>query len=97
MRWIALAVLVAQVALSIFAPETANTLLVGLKDDVVAYFDWLFVFVASAALVLAIFLGRHPRANLRLGNDGDEPEFSRFSWFAMLFSAGLASRFTRKS
>jgi choline/glycine/proline betaine transport protein len=36
-------------------------------------------------------LGVHPRANVRLGADDDLPEFSRFSWFAMLFSAGLAS------
>jgi choline/glycine/proline betaine transport protein len=27
--------------------------------------------------------------NLRLGDDDSRPEFSNFSWFAMLFSAGV--------
>jgi choline/glycine/proline betaine transport protein len=84
-------VLFAQVAFSIFAQQTANALLVGLKGEVVRYFDWLFVGVASATLGVVLFLGLHPRANVRLGKDGEAPEFSRFSWFAMLFSAGLAS------
>lgn len=91
MRWIALALLAGQVALSIFSLETANALLIGLKDSVVSNFDWLFVFVANATLGLVLLLGLHPRANVRLGGEGDTPEFSRFSWFAMLFSAGLAS------
>lgn len=27
--------------------------------------------------------------NITLGQDEDEPEFSVFSWFAMLFAAGM--------
>jgi choline/glycine/proline betaine transport protein len=91
MRWIALGLLGILVSTAVFSLETAETLLTGLKNDVVASFDWLFVGVASATLALVTLVGLHPRANVRLGPDDEEPEFSRFSWFAMLFSAGLAS------
>lgn len=61
------------------------------KAWVVGSFDWLFVGVATAAVVLVLGLAIHPRANVRLGRDDEAPEFGTLSWFAMLFSAGLAS------
>ena len=91
MKWATLALLIVGVSLVFASIETANQLLTGLKDLVVARFDGLFVGVATATLALAIVLGVHPKANVRLGPDGVEPEFSRFSWFSMLLSAGLAS------
>lgn len=91
MRWIALALLATLVSISVISLDTAENLLIGLKNDVVSSFDWLFVSLASAALVLVTLIGLHPRANIRLSHDHENPEFSRFSWFAMLFSAGLAS------
>jgi len=91
MRWIALSLLVLLIAISAISIESANALLIGAKDQVVDHFDWLFVGVATGALLVVALLGVHPRANVRLGAEGDLPEFSRFSWFAMLFSAGLAS------
>lgn len=55
------------------------------------YFDRLFTLVASFALLIVVGLGVLPRANVRLGPDDARPEFDALSWFAMLFSAGLAS------
>ncbi len=46
---------------------------------------------ASFAIVAVLTLALHPRANLRLGPDDARPEFGTLAWFAMLFSAGLAS------
>jgi len=91
MSQIALALLAAVVALAVVSIDTANALLIGAKDYVVSYFDWLFIGVATGTLLLVAMFAVHPRANVRLGADDDLPEFSRFSWFAMLFSAGLAS------
>ncbi|MCZ6656322.1 MAG: BCCT family transporter, partial [Gammaproteobacteria bacterium] len=36
-------------------------------------------------------IGLDPRFNVRLGHDDERPEFTNLAWFAMLFSAGLAS------
>ncbi len=40
-------------------------------------------------LLLALGLLFHPCGRIVLGNEDEKPEFSRLSWFAMLFSAGL--------
>ncbi|MEW8987821.1 MAG: BCCT family transporter, partial [Bacillus sp. (in: firmicutes)] len=40
-------------------------------------------------LVFAAYLAFGPYGKIKLGKDDDEPEFSYFSWFAMLFSAGM--------
>ncbi len=93
MKWNALALLgLVLIGLFFGVPfDSANDFLIGSKDKVVDYFDWLFVGVASATLVLVVLIGLSPQASLRLGPDDVAPEFSRFSWLAMLFSAGLAS------
>ncbi len=91
MSWVALALLGSLLALAAISIETANEILTHTKDLVVRNFDWAFVGVATAALALVALLAVHPRANVRLGAEDSEPEFSRFSWFSMLFSAGLAS------
>jgi choline/glycine/proline betaine transport protein len=88
---IAVGVVAAFVGVAVLSIDTAGGVLVGAKDWVVHYFDWLFVGVATLALVVVGILAIHPRGNVRLGPPDSQPEFRRLSWFAMLFSAGLAS------
>jgi choline/glycine/proline betaine transport protein len=71
--------------------ETAQVSLAAAKLWVVSYFDWLFVGVANLAIVGVLFVALHPAGKLRLGAADARPEFGRLAWFAMLFSAGLAS------
>ena len=71
--------------------ETTGEALIGAKDQVVRFFDWLFVLSANACLFLVVALGLHPKANVTLGDPDSKPEFGYLAWFAMLFSAGLAS------
>ena len=89
--WIAVAGLLLFVFGAVASIETASAVLTGAKDGVLGRFDWLFVGVASAAVGVVAFLAVHPRANVRLGPEGARPEFGNLPWFAMLFSAGLAS------
>ncbi len=82
------------VLFSVFAAldlETARNITVSARDMVTGYFDWLFVGTVSCVLLLAAGLAFHPKASRRIGREDDVPEFSRWSWFSMLFSAGLAS------
>ena len=81
-------------AFSVFAAldlTLADELTLKLRDIVLAEFDWLFVFTVTLVLISAIALIAHPGAGMKLGKDDEEPEFSRLSWFSMLFSAGLGS------
>jgi len=40
-------------------------------------------------LVFSIYLGFGPYGRIKLGKDDDEPEYSFYTWLAMLFSAGM--------
>ncbi len=71
--------------------ETTGAALIGAKDQVVRLFDWLFVLSANICVLLVIALGVYPKANVKLGDPAAKPEFGYVAWFAMLFSAGLAS------
>ncbi|QBJ98772.1 BCCT family transporter [Rhodococcus sp. ABRD24] len=50
---------------------------------------WWYILVATGFVVFALYCGMSRIGNIRLGRDGEEPEFSILSWFAMLFSAGM--------
>lgn len=78
-------------AFAVIDLDAANVATVFTRDIVTGYFDWLLSGTVSIVLLLAIGLAFHPLATRRIGLEHDRPEFSRWSWFAMLFSAGLAS------
>jgi len=71
--------------------DSAQLLLEAAKAWVVGHFDWLFVTVANGAIAAVLLVALHPSGKLRLGAADSRPEFGRLAWFAMLFSAGLAS------
>ncbi|MGY4689141.1 BCCT family transporter [Salibacterium sp. K-3] len=50
---------------------------------------WGFILGASVFLVVTVYLILSPLGEIKLGEDGEEPEYSTGSWFAMLFSAGM--------
>lgn len=61
----------------------------GIRNWIGGQFGWLYVGSMSGFLVLAAWLGVGRYGHVRLGRDDERPEFSRVSWFAMLFSAGM--------
>lgn len=71
--------------------EFASSIFDGVKFWIVNTLSWYYVFLVSAFLLFAVWLGMSRYGNIRLGKDSDRPEFSRFSWFAMLFSAGMGN------
>ncbi len=52
-------------------------------------FNWLFVGTVNASLVFLIVIGLSKLGKIRLGGFNAKPEYSTFSWYAMLFSAGI--------
>ncbi|MCS5478814.1 BCCT family transporter [Corynebacterium sp. YIM 101645] len=51
--------------------------------------SWLLNFVMILGLAVMLFLAFSRFGHIPLGKDNDEPEFSRFSWIAMMFGAGI--------
>lgn len=72
------------------APTHAESTLGEVVTWISDWFGWFYIALATAILVFVIFLGaRH--STVRLGGPDDRPEFSTFSWAAMLFAAGIGT------
>ncbi|MGY0398563.1 MAG: BCCT family transporter [Ostreibacterium sp.] len=69
--------------------DKANGVYKGAKDWVTANASGLFVYGILVMIAFAFILAISPLGRIRLGADDDRPDFSRWSWFAMLFSAGM--------
>lgn len=52
-------------------------------------FNWLFVLTVNAAVVFLLVIGLSKFGRIRLGGFDAKPEYSKFAWYAMLFSAGI--------
>ncbi len=75
---------------AIFFPVSASETLSAANSSIISSFSgwyvYLVAFLMAVCFVLAIVPGS---GTLRIGGADERPEFSRFSWFAMLFGAGI--------
>ena len=75
---------------AIFFPVSANETLSAANSTIIATFSGWYVYVTAAVMLTALVLAALPQSgSLRIGSPGEEPEFGKFSWFAMLFGAGI--------
>lgn len=72
----------------VFPGNVANVTTV-ILEFVLNSFGWLYLTATTLFLVFVVFLAVSRYGSIRLGKDDDRPEFSYFSWFAMLFAAGM--------
>jgi len=56
---------------------------------VITTWGWLYLSSVNIFVLTGLVLAFSPLGSIRLGQDDERPEFSRLSWFAMLFSAGM--------
>src|SRR5690625_3625276 len=80
---------VAFVILGLVSPENVGTVADAAYTWVTSNLSWLFSAVATIVLFSLLALAFTRYGKIPLGKDGDKPEFSTFSWVAMLFAAGL--------
>ncbi len=75
---------------AIFFPVSANETLSSANSTIIANFSGWYVYLVAALMLVTLGLALVPQAGtLRIGAPGEKPEFGRFSWFAMLFGAGI--------
>ena len=70
-------------------PDMANAQLGLAKNWSIEHFDWLFMISGNVFVIFCLALIVLPVGRLRLGGKNARPEYSRMSWFAMLFAAGM--------
>ncbi|WP_082092184.1 BCCT family transporter [Demequina pelophila] len=76
-------------AFAIVAPGVASDLFSTIQRDIIDVFGWYYVLLAALFVAVALYFGFSRYGSITLGKDGEEPQFSRFSWFALLFAAGM--------
>ena len=60
-----------------------------LCDTISTDFGWFYLLLVALIVIVCMVFMISPIGNIHLGNPGDKPTFSRASWIAMLFSAGM--------
>ncbi len=75
---------------AIFFPARAMETLQIANSTIIASFSGWYVYLVAALIVVCGVLALIPQSgSLRIGAPNEKPEFSRFSWFSMLFGAGI--------
>jgi glycine betaine transporter len=66
-----------------------STVTSAILNFVLLNFGWLYLVATTLFLFFVIYLAFSRFGKIKLGQDDEEPEFGRLSWFAMLFAAGM--------
>lgn len=84
------AIMVALVIWALMYPVNANGVLGALNWGLLEQFNGFYIVIVGAfAFFLAIVAILPQTGKIRMGREGEAPEFSTFSWFSMMFGAGL--------
>lgn len=71
-------------------PEQSGAILNGINKFILAKFNYWYIWTVTLFVLCCIGLAIWPTAGrLKLGQQDDKPEFSNFSWFSMMFGAGI--------
>ncbi|OOG27843.1 BCCT transporter [Thioalkalivibrio denitrificans] len=82
-------VIIAFVVLTLALPEQATTVFDGMKNWINANMTWFFLLAANIFVLMCVVLIFSPLGRIRIGGADATPDFSRLSWFSMLFAAGM--------
>ena len=71
-------------------PEQSGRILGEINGFILASFTYWYMFVMGFFVIMCFVLALWPASGkLKMGLPGDKPEFSNFSWFSMMFGAGI--------
>lgn len=71
--------------------QHARQLFSAVQNFIVHQLGWFYVLSVTLLFLFVIWLYFSPYGSIRLGGDDARPEFGRFAWFTMLFSAGMGT------
>ncbi len=75
---------------AIFWPVQSGAVLSSMNAVILEIFASWYIWVVAFFVVVCIVLALWPAAGrLNLGLEGEKPEFNNFSWFSMMFGAGI--------
>ncbi|MEI2663211.1 glycine betaine uptake BCCT transporter [Rossellomorea sp. LJF3] len=87
--WITVILVVASVAYGAIAPKSFEDVTAKMQAFITSTFGWYYLILVTVIVIFCVFLIFSPMGTIRLGKPDEKPEYTRGTWFAMLFSAGM--------
>ncbi|WP_042147353.1 BCCT family transporter [Paucisalibacillus sp. EB02] len=87
--YVSLAILASLVLMGVLIPESLERTTSSTQSFITNSFGWYYLGIVSFFVAVLIYLLISPIGKIKLGKPTDKPEFSRPTWIAMLFSAGV--------
>ena len=87
--WPAAILLAIFIAITLIVGDPMEKVFQFVQDWISGNFGWFLVLAVNFYLFFALYFAFSKYGTIRLGGRNAVPEFSRGSWFAMLFSAGM--------
>ena len=87
--YVSTGILLLLVLFGVFVPKQLETITANIQAFITDTFGWYYLILVSLIVVVCLYFLISPLGKIRLGKQDDRPEFTRVTWFAMLFSAGM--------
>nr|WP_144923242.1 BCCT family transporter [Paenibacillus bovis] len=87
--YVSLAIVGSLVLMGIVMPTTLEKVTSVAQNFITNSFGWYYLVLVMVFVVACAYLFVSPLGRIKLGKQEDEPEFSKPTWLAMLFSAGV--------
>ncbi|WP_282141499.1 glycine betaine uptake BCCT transporter [Cytobacillus oceanisediminis] len=87
--YISVGILLLLVLFGVFVPDSLETVTANIQAFITDKFGWYYLILVSFIVIVNLYFLISPLGRIKLGKPDDKPEFSRPTWFAMLFSAGM--------
>ncbi|HLR03552.1 MAG TPA: BCCT family transporter [Virgibacillus sp.] len=95
--WPVLAVLLALLIPIGLNPAAAEDMVGSILGFITKHFGWIYVIFPLLIIAFFAWLVFGDFGKIKLGDPDDKPEFSNFSWFAMIFTAGIGGEIMYES
>ena len=70
-------------------PKQADAFFGDLQTVLIDNGGWFYILTVAILLITVTFLGLSRYGDIKLGPDHAKPDYSKITWFSMLFSAGM--------
>ncbi|MFA9455638.1 BCCT family transporter [Halalkalibacter sp. AB-rgal2] len=87
--WITIAIVFSAVIFGVAAPNRFEKLTGNIQAIITSGLGWYYLILVTVIVIFCIFLIFSPVGAIKLGKADERPEYSKRTWFAMLFSAGM--------
>lgn len=89
--WVSAGLTIAFIVWGVVLPDSFNAVVTAVFSWTTEGWSWLYLLTAFLLVGACFYLMGSKYGDMKLGHPDDKPEFSTFSWFAMLFGSAIAA------